>query len=171
VVVRSHTRSSTEEDFMIGQHHAARYVVRGIVIAAFLAAIAVPSAAAATSMRRAIPSEGCQSGAHWITVTDDQGIPSLVPGGVTACDLTLACSSTTETRTGSPYPGWAFVTDDLGLPWLVPIANSEPAGGEACVLAQGASAAVAVAPAGASAPAPAKKPAKKPLRWRGPLRP
>lgn len=97
---------------------------KAIVFAAALAALAIAAPLAAASSRSA----ACQPvPAHWISVTDDLGLPSLELVSATVC--TNAVNTDTCAAQRSPYPGWVQVTDDLGLPYLYPIgfAPSSPA--------------------------------------------
>jgi hypothetical protein len=127
---------------MFGKHHIFNQLARVFAIAAALAVVAVSSAAAGTSSSDRTRGQACQGTAStWITITDDLGIPSLQQTGQTVCTDAVTCTATAAVATRSPYPGWAFTTDDQGLPWLVPIAKSQPAGRDACVLDQPASAA------------------------------
>jgi hypothetical protein len=118
---------------MFRKHHAVKHVAGGIAIVAVVAAIAVQSAAAGTSMRRAAESQACQAGAPgWISITDDLGVPSLQPVAPTACTDTVACTSTYVAATRSPYPGWVFVTDDLGLQSLYPAVMFDAVSTQTC---------------------------------------
>jgi hypothetical protein len=88
-----------------------------IAVAACVAVIAVPSALA--SPARTASGTACQTeGTHWITVTDDQGVPWLAPVDSNICTTAIGCDATAEAA--SPYPGWVSITDDDGVPWLYP---------------------------------------------------
>ena len=63
----------------------------------------------------------------WVQVTDDLGIPWLVPTG-SESNAASSCRSAAQTAptpsvTPSPYPGWVVVVDDLGVSTLVPLSN------------------------------------------------
>jgi hypothetical protein len=63
----------------------------------------------------------------WVQVTDDLGIPWLVPTG-SESNAASSCRSAAQTSptpsvTPSPYPGWVFVGSDLGLARLVPLSD------------------------------------------------
>jgi hypothetical protein len=98
---------------MLGKRHMLRNVSSAIVIAAALAIVAAPSAGAARAH-----SQACQDGGSWTSVTDDQGISSLVQVGGGSCVAAVACAD--GVATSSQYSGWVTVTDDNGLAWLYP---------------------------------------------------
>lgn len=107
--------------------------------AAFLAAVAGPSALAAPAHpARAIPGP-CRATTTWITVTDDQGVTWLRPVGDASCTTALACAAA-----ASSYPGWVSVTDDIGVPWLYPVAQYASIARLACATAPAASTTAAV---------------------------
>lgn len=94
-------------------------VRRAIVVIAALAAllVAAPLGNAARSRTLAChPDPG-----HWVSVTDDLGIPTLELVGATACTDAVTgqdCGFGSQSTQSSPYPGWVQITDDLGVPYL-----------------------------------------------------
>ena len=98
---------------------------RAIVVIAALAAlmVAAPLANAARSHTLACrPDPG-----HWVSVTDDLGIPNLELVGATACTAAVTgqdCSFGSQSTRPTPYPGWVEVTDDLGVQWLYPTGSA-----------------------------------------------
>jgi hypothetical protein len=90
----------------------------GIVVTAAIAVVGAPLGNAARSHKAA-----CQeSPGHWVSVTDDLGVPTLELVGATVCTDAVtgqACTASQSTQP-SPYPGWVQVTDDTGVPWLYP---------------------------------------------------
>jgi hypothetical protein len=113
---------------MLGTHHAVKHLSAALVIAVSLAiAAAAPASAArahSKSCRDATPT--------WITVLDDQGVPTLQPVAPTFCADALVCPTLAGGATSSPYPGWVSVTDDTGVPWLYPIGLTFSTYGETC---------------------------------------
>jgi hypothetical protein len=110
------------------------HIAQGIAIAAVIAAVAVPSAAAGTTT-------SCQT-ESWTTVTDDLGLSQLMPVSSGLCTAAeIPCTALAQT-------GWVSVNDDLGVPFLVPTSPTVAAAHGVCVLAQ------------ASSPAPASTIAK-----------
>jgi hypothetical protein len=64
------------------------------------------------------------SPAGWVQITDDLGVPWLVPVA-NAAPATSSCNrSSAQTTPAVPAPTqWVTQTDDLGVPWLVPVPN------------------------------------------------
>ena len=92
---------------------------RAIVVIAALTAllVAAPLANAARSHTLA-----CQSDpGHWVSVTDDLGVPTLELVGATVCTDAVTgqdCAFGSQSTEPSPYPGWVQITDGIGVPWL-----------------------------------------------------
>ena len=124
--------------------HVSHTMIRRLtVLAAVLVAVAVVSPLASAKTRSSQP---CQPTAgHWISVTDDLGIPSLelVPG--TRCTDAVDDAATTDScGPRSPYPGWVQVTDDLGIPYLVPTGSESAI--PSCPVSSSAAAAATTTP-------------------------
>ena len=106
---------------------------RAIVVIAALAAllVAAPLANAARSHTLA-----CQADpGHWVSVTDDLGIPTLELVGATVCTDAVTgqdCAFASQSTSPSPYPGWVQVTDDLAVPWLYQTGSASTSSGD-CV--------------------------------------
>jgi hypothetical protein len=63
----------------------------------------------------------CQpSPAHWVSVTDDLGVPNLELVGGTTCTTAVTTTESCAAQR-SPYPGWVQVIDESGLPMLYKI--------------------------------------------------
>lgn len=87
----------------------------------FFAAAVVALAAIAPIASAGTHTLACQeSPAHWISVTDEQGVPSLELVGATTCTAALDTSDPCASQR-SPYPGWVQVTDEIGVPTLYKI--------------------------------------------------
>jgi hypothetical protein len=97
---------------MFGKHSTLKHVAQGIVVAAVVVAVAVPSALAGTKSGDRTRGQACQGDAIWITVTDDLGLSQLVPVSHGPCTAAVACAPSADA-------GWITVIDDLGLPSLV----------------------------------------------------
>ena len=94
----------------------------GIVVTAAIAAVGAPLGTAARSHQAA-----CQENpGHWVSITDDLGVPTLELVGATVCTDAVtgqACAASQSTQP-SPYSGWVQVTDDTGVPWLYPAGSA-----------------------------------------------
>lgn len=124
----------------------AKHRLYTLLAALFVAAfIAGPSAFAASAPGSG---SGCEVSTTWVTITDDQGIPWLVPVDKNNCTAPLACAGAVSP---SPYPGWVSITDDLGIPWLVPATTGVLSTAQTCAPQPAA----AGDPASTAAPAPA----------------
>ena len=92
---------------------------RAIVFIAALTALLVAAPLANATRSRTL---ACQPDpGHWVSVTDDLGIPTLELVGATACTDAVTgqdCAFGSQSTRPSPYPGWVQITDDLGVPWL-----------------------------------------------------
>jgi len=117
----------------------AKHRLYTLLAALFVAAIiAGPSAFAASAPGGG---SGCEVSTTWVTITDDQGIPWLVPVDKNNCTSPLACAGAVSP---SPYPGWVSITDDLGIPWLVPASQGVLSTAKDCAPTQPAATSVAV---------------------------
>jgi hypothetical protein len=126
---------------------------KAIVLAAALAAVALSAPLAATASSRT--AECQETPAHWISVTDDLGVPSLQLVSGTVCTNAVSTDACAAQR--SPYPGWVQVTDDLGIPYLYEI-GFEPASQTPCTQTNLAAASSSVAATPQSTLAPMKSP-------------
>ena len=100
-------------------HHTLNHLTAAIALAAATAAIAAASASAAHTQEQT-----CAGPPTWATVIDDQGLPTLQQTSGTRCTSSLACPTTNDTTTPSPYQGWVNITDDTGVPWLYPASQT-----------------------------------------------
>jgi hypothetical protein len=100
---------------MLSTHRKLNGLMAAMAIAA---AVAIMAAAPANAARA--QEQTCAGAPTWTTVIDEQGVPNLQQTSGTRCTSSLACATTTDTATASPYQGWVNVTDDTGVPWLYP---------------------------------------------------
>jgi len=72
----------------------------------------------------------CASGSPrpgWVQVTDDLGVPWLVPTGSEADAASSCTRSQAQTTPKLPAPTyWVTEIDDQGVPWLVPVPSVAP---------------------------------------------
>jgi hypothetical protein len=121
---------------MSGMHHTLKQLSVGVAVAASLAVVAAPSAPAARTSNACTQLSQQSPYPGWVSVTDEQGVPTLYLIGY-APDLTPSCSSAdsvttfptqaplgADTIVKSPYAGWTVVTDEQGVPWLFPVAQT-----------------------------------------------
>ena len=87
----------------------------------FFAAALVALAAIAPIANAGTHALACQeSPAHWISVTDEQGVPGLELVSATTCTTAVETSDPCASQR-SPYPGWVQVVDEIGVPTLYKI--------------------------------------------------
>jgi hypothetical protein len=88
---------------------------RAIVLASAVAALAVAAPLANASSEQSQP---CQASAgQWISVTDEQGVPTLELVGAIVCTNAVTGQACTFASQRGPS-GWVEVTDETGVPWL-----------------------------------------------------
>src|SRR5436190_13579246 len=95
-----------------------------IVFASALVGLAVAAPLAGASHSQGLACQGDQG--HWVSVTDEQGVPNLELVGATVCTDALtgkACTLASQATQRSPYPGWVQVTDETGVPWLYQVGD------------------------------------------------
>jgi hypothetical protein len=106
----------------------------------FFVAALVALAAIAPMASAGTHAVSCQENpAHWISVTDEQGLPSLELVGATICTAAVDTSDPCASQR-SPYPGWVQVVDESGLPMLYKI-GFEPTTSTPCAATSAAQAA------------------------------
>src|ERR1022692_269495 len=154
-------RSPDEEEIMFGKRLRLRWFLGGIAVTAAIFVVDAPLATAARSHRLACqPDPG-----HWVSVTDDQGIPTLELVGTTVCTDAVteqaACTLTSPLTQPSPYPGWVQVTDEIGVPWLYQT-GSAPASTTVCLRTNGVSTSTTTTTTAPTSPQPSPPPMKSP---------
>ena len=143
---------------MFHKHPTMKGFLGGIAVMATIGVVGAPLASATSSDRLACQ----QDPGHWISVTDDQGIPMLTLVGATACTDAVTgqpCASASGSTQRSPYPGWVQVTDDLGVPWLYQ-AGYAPTSSTDCVKTN-VTESVAASPAAPASAAQSSRPSMK----------
>lgn len=127
----------------------------------FFATALVALAAIAPIANAGTHAVACQeSPAHWISVTDEQGVPSLELVSATTCTAAVDTSDPCASQR-SPYPGWVQVVDEIGVPTLYK-SGFEPATSTPCTETSAAQATAARAAATASSQVNTLPPLKSP---------
>jgi len=132
-----------------------------IVFASALVGLAVAAPLAGASHSQGLACQGDQG--HWVSVTDEQGVPNLELVGATVCTDALtgkACKLASQATQRSPYPGWVQVTDETGVPWLYQVGD-EPTSFAGC-LQTNVAASIGAGPTGAASPLSSWPPMKSP---------
>ena len=108
---------------MFSKHLRLNLFLGGIVVTAAIAVVGAPLGNAARSHKAARQEDP----GHWVSVTDDVGVPTLELVGATVCTDAVtgqACTASQSTQP-SPYPGWVQAVDDTGVPWLYPAGTAQ----------------------------------------------
>jgi hypothetical protein len=94
-----------------------------------------------------------------VSVTDEQGVPTLTLVGGTVCTQAVTGPNCSPASQRSPYAGWVQVTDEIGVPTLYKI-GYEPTSTEPCV--QTTAAETNAGPMGSTSPQSSWPPMKSP---------
>jgi hypothetical protein len=101
------------------QHHSFTTGSAGRLALVVVAAVAALMVAAPLANAARSDSLACRANpGHWVSVTDDLGIPNLELVGATVCTDAVTGQACSLQSARSPYPGWVVITDDLGIPYL-----------------------------------------------------